>query len=187
MIRDKRKVFKIVVSSFWKLCLKLKVVVRSANLELKHPPPHDHILAHPSSPVKRLITGMDNNNFNARFRLFLENVDEEQLIKEAEEELGLDTIGNDVASSADLTSDARSSLSQNSFSNKTWSAKEKAIFRRTNSVLRYMIENGDIVRILPQIKQFLQRGISSLGIQPPGPAEKPKSSLPVQKNSPDTQ
>lgn len=130
---------------------------------------------------------MGNSDFNNNFRLFLESLEEDQLIKEAENDLGVNRIDSATASSSELANDARQSLSSQNFSGKSWSPRERAVFRVTNSVLRYMIENGDITRLIPDLKLFFNRSFNKLGIQPPPPAEKDKNSLAVDNGSTDNQ
>ena len=117
---------------------------------------------------------MDKNNFNARFRLFLESIEEERQLNElagSGDEMDFNTIGRGTASSTELASDARTAASTNAFSNKEWSSQEKAIFRRTNGMLRYMIENGDIVRIVPDLKMFMKNCFKKLALKLPGSQE----------------
>lgn len=112
---------------------------------------------------------MDKNNFNANFRLFLESIEEEKHLNELQGDLGIKSLGVGTASSTDLTSDARNAASQNTFSNKEWSPQEKAVFRIVNQLFRHMIENGDIMRIVPELRTFFPRCFSKLGIEAPAP------------------
>jgi hypothetical protein len=129
---------------------------------------------------------MVNGDFNNNFRLFLESLEDEKLLRELAGDLGLNKFDSATASSSELSNDARQSLSSQNFSGKSWSPRERAVFRVTNSVLRYMIENGDITRLIPDLKIFFNRSLDKLGIQPPPPAEKDKNSLTVDNDSPNT-
>lgn len=118
---------------------------------------------------------MSNNNFNSRFRLFLESIEEEQQLNELQSSLGFKSLGLGTASSNDLAGDARSAVSTNAFSGKEWSPQEKAIFRIVNQLFRHMIENGDIMRIVPELRRFFPVCFSKLGIEPPEPENTDKT------------
>ncbi len=119
------------------------------------------------------------SDYNSKFRLFLDSLEEERSRKERLEELAggpdvsadASSIGIGTASSSELTANARNAANQNAFSGKEWSAQERKIFQRLNSVFKNMIENGDIVRIVPELRQFIKQCYTKLGIKTPGPAE----------------
>lgn len=130
---------------------------------------------------------MGNSNFNDNFRLFLESLEDEKLLRELAGDMGLNKFDSATASSSELANDARQSLSSQNFSGKSWSPRERAVFRIVSSIFRHMIENGDITRLIPDLKIFFNRSLDKLGIQPPPPAEKDKNSLAVDNGSTDNQ
>ncbi len=130
---------------------------------------------------------MGNSDFNNNFRLFLESLEDEKLLRELAGDMGLYKFDSATASSSELANDARQSLSSQNFSGKSWSPRERAVFRIVTSIFRHMIENGDITRLIPDLKIFFNRSLDKLGIQPPPPAEKDKNSLTADNGSSSTQ
>lgn len=117
---------------------------------------------------------MDKNNFNARFRLFLESIEEERQLNElagSGDEMDFNTMSRGTASSSELAAGARNAASSNAFSGNGWTPNERNVYKRTVQMFQYMIEQDNIMLIVPELQRFFQQCFRKLDLKLPGSQE----------------